>query len=128
MKISDIPLGQDAFGDQFFLRDGAIYRLDGEMGEIKSLNCDLFAFLRSAQTDPIEYLGLEPLIKYYDEGGVLELGQLLNVYPPFCTKESESGVSLKAIPFNERIRFLAYFASKTTSAVDGQEITIGTKI
>jgi hypothetical protein len=34
------------------------------------------------------------------------------VYPPFCTAESSSGVSLKPIPALERIRFLADLAKQ----------------
>jgi hypothetical protein len=64
------------------------------------------------ESDPIEYLSLQPLFQFQNEGGSLQPGQLLSVYPPFCTKESANGVSLKAIPTLERITFLADFAGQ----------------
>ena len=127
IRADDIPFGQDAFGDQFFLRHDFVHRLYGETGETESLHCRLSAFLESVQADPIGYLGLEPLIRFNNEGGALELGQLLNVYPPFCTKESELGVSLKAISFDERIKFLANFASKIAAIDDGEKVGVTVK-
>lgn len=124
IKVSDIPFGQDALGDQFILRDGIVHQLWSETGELESLNCELLTFLNAAQTKPVEYLDLQPLIRFYEEGETLEPGQLLNVYPPFCAKESAAGVEIKAVPFDERIRFLADFAAKIAGLGDGEQITI----
>jgi hypothetical protein len=49
-------------------------------------------------------------MQFQAEGGALEPGQLLNVYPPFCTAESGAGVSLAAVPVAERLPFLADLA------------------
>ena len=106
----DLPFGQDVMGDQFLLRAGQVHRLYGETGELESLNVSLTDFLAAAQADPIGTLSLEPLAQFYHEGGTLEPGQLLNVYPPFCTEEAKAGVSLKAVPALERLRFLADFS------------------
>ena len=124
LRSSDVPFGQDALGDQFFLRDGGVYRLSGETGTLEPLDCGLFGFLDAAQADPVEYLGLHPLIRFYNEGGSLEPGQLLSAYPPFCTREAASGVSLKAVPAAERIAFLAHFAAQITNMTDGQKVAI----
>ena len=43
---------------------------------------------------------------------------MLNVYPPFCTKEAENGVSLAAVPASERLHFLAELARQMPP--DGQ--------
>jgi hypothetical protein len=111
----DVPFGQDALGDQFLLREGIVHRLYGETGEIETLNAGLNDFLATVQDDPIGTLSLEPLAQFYSEGGRLEPGQLLSVYPPFCTAESRNGVSLKAVPALERVEFLARFAQQIDS-------------
>lgn len=49
-------------------------------------------------------------MQFRAEGGSLAPGQLLSVYPPFCTKESADGVSLAAVPATDRPGFLAEFA------------------
>ncbi len=111
----DIPFGQDCVGDQFILREGVVYRLWAETGELDSLGCSFNDFLDNAGNDPVEYLSLQPLLQYQSEGGSLQPGKLLSVYPPFCTKESANRVSLKAISALERISFLADFASQIGS-------------
>jgi hypothetical protein len=84
----------------------------------------LLDFLGLAQTNPVEYLELHPLVQFYNNGGILEPGQLLSVYPPFCTQEAANGVSLKPISVHERIKFLADFASQISTVANGEKITI----
>lgn len=109
---SDIPFGQDAVGDQFILRNDIVHHLAGETGGLNSLSCDLLTFLQFAQTNPVKFLSLYPLIQFQNEGGQLQPGQLLNVYPPFCTAQAAAGVSLGAISAVERLQFLADFSAK----------------
>ena len=109
---TDLPFAQDALGDQFLLRGGVVHRLEGETGEVKSLGVGLADFDAAVRADPVEYLALQPLERFRGEGGLLEPGQLLNAYPPFCVAESGTGVSLRAIPAQERISFLASFAAQ----------------
>jgi hypothetical protein len=118
----DIPFGQDAFGDQFLLRNSVVHRLNGETGDLDSLDESLNAFLHAAQRDPIGYLNLGPLIQFFNEGGTVEPGQLLSVYPPFCTKEAAQGVSLRAVPAAERIAFLADLAAQLAELPEGSEV------
>ena len=108
----DIPFGQDCVGDQFLLRDEVVYRLWAETGEFESLDCEFSAFLAQAAADPVAYLSLQPLLQYQAEGGSLQPGQLLSVYPPFCTQEAAAGVSLRGISVGERISWLADFAAQ----------------
>ncbi len=110
LNQTDAPFAQDCVGDQFILREGMVHRLRAETGELHDLQMDLQTFMRSAQDDPVEFLSLYPLLQFQNEGGELEPGQLLSVYPPFCTKESKNGVSLKAVPVFDRLEFLAYFS------------------
>jgi hypothetical protein len=49
-------------------------------------------------------------------------GELLNVYPPFVMKESAKGVSYRAVPTEERIRFLAHVASQVRGVPDGTRV------
>jgi hypothetical protein len=115
LRESDIPFGQDCLGDQFVLRKNLVHKLEAESGELESLEMNLESFLALARENPLEFLSLHPLVQFRQEGGDLKPGQLLNVYPPFITKESEGGVSLKAVPMFERINFLADFSRQITS-------------
>ncbi|RYG67075.1 hypothetical protein EON80_14285 [bacterium] len=121
---NDVPFGQDAVGDQFLLRGDVVHCLAGETGEVRSLFCDLTTFLTEAQADPERVLGLAPLLQFHEEGGELEPGQLLSVYPPFCMAQAADGVSLRAVPVEDRIRFLADFAKQIAGLGDGTSISI----
>ncbi len=124
LKETDIPFAQDCLGDQFILRDAVVYGLSAETGELESLAMDLDTFLERAQENPVEFLSLQPLLQFMAEGGKLGLGQLLNAYPPFCMKQSEGGVSLKAVSMFEQISFLADFAKQIAGLPQGAEVTI----
>lgn len=121
---SDVPFGQDALGDQFILREAIVYRLLSETGELTPLDCGFFEFLQNVKNDPMEYLSLHPLVQFHNEGGELEPGQLLSVYPPFCTAQSAAGVSLKSISVAERIAFLADFAAKISDFPNDTNVKI----
>lgn len=124
VKKSDIPFAQDCLGDQFFLRKGVVHKLTAEIGEMKSLNMDLNTFINRSMEDPVDFLILRPLLQYQEEGGTLKPGELLSVYPPYCTDQSANGVSIEAIPMLDRIRFLAYFAEQIADVPDGCSIEI----
>jgi hypothetical protein len=126
LSTEDIPFGQDALGDQFILRSGSVFHLSGGTGDIQPLHCSFLAFLAAAQADSTGYLGLEPLIQFQNEGGQLQSGQLLSAYPPFCTKEAQAGVSLKAVSAIERLAFLADFAAQVARMKEGQSLRIRT--
>jgi hypothetical protein len=87
---------------------------------------DLESFLRRALEAPLEFLGLHPLFRFQNDGGTLQPGELLSVYPPFCTKESAQGVSLRAIPALERISFLVDFAKQIAYLPEGTKIRMKT--
>jgi hypothetical protein len=124
LRETDVPFAQDCLGDQFILRDEVVHRLSAETGELESLGMSLDTFLGKAQGNPVEFLSLHPLLQFMAEGGRLEPGQLLNAYPPFCMKESGKGVSLKAVPVFEQLRFLADFAKQIVELPEGAEIRI----
>jgi len=124
IETSDLPFAQEVCGDQFLLRAGAVFRLSAETGDIKSLGLTWQEFFVAAAKQPVEFLSLQPLVQYKNEGGRIGPGQLLSVYPPFCYAESATGVSLKAIPALERIRFLADFAAQIGSVPDHAKVRL----
>lgn len=110
IKPTDIPFAEDCLGDQFLLRDGKVFRLLAETGELEPLETDLEGFFKAAAKDPIDYLSLHPLQQFIDEGGSLNPGQLVAAHPPFCTDAADDGVSLASEPVLERRSFLAELA------------------
>lgn len=125
VQYEDIPFGEDCLGDQFLLRDGIVHRLAAETGELSSLNVGLFAFLDEAQKDPVNYLNLQPLLKFQQEQGrSIKPGELLDAYPMFCMAEAANGVDLKAVPASQRISFLAHVAAQISKLPEGAKIQI----
>lgn len=107
VRSDDIPFAEDAVGDQWLLRAGRVVRLLAETGDIEDDGQTFDEFMAAVQREPMDTLGLHPLLQFKSAGGVLAPGQLLNVYPPFCTQEAAQGVSLAAVPATERLDFLA---------------------
>jgi hypothetical protein len=124
VAASDVPFGQDCMADQFILRDGIVHKLQAETGELNALGVGLSGFFAGIEANPVEYLGMQPLLKFQNEGGSLQPGQVLHAYPPFCSKEAASGVSLKAIPVSEAIAFLADFAKQIAGFSDGAKFQV----
>jgi hypothetical protein len=124
---SDVPFAEDALGDQFLVRNDIVHRLSAETGELESLGVDLATFDMSVRADPVGYLSLEPLEQFRAEGGALDPGQLLNVYPPFCVDAGGGERSFRAIPAADRIGFLASFAAQIRALPDGAAIRIEVK-
>lgn len=122
LSPNDVPFAQDALGDQFIFRDDHICRLEAETGELHATGMDTQDFFRALIDTPEQQLPLGFVRRFHDEGGVLLPGQLLSVYPPLCTKESASGVSLRAISAIERVEFLAHFAQQTADLTDGSRV------
>ena len=120
----DVPFAQDCVGDQYLLRDGHVVRLLAETGELEDLRVGLFDFLKRATADPDDTLDLSPLQQFEDTGERLQPGQLLHAYPPFCTAESEQGVSLRAIPALELIEWHADLARQIAGLDEGDAIRI----
>lgn len=122
VRPEDVPFAEDCMGDQFLLRNGQVWRLAAETGEIEPLDVGLAGFFEAVEDDPVGFLSLSPLIQFQRDGGRLEPGQLLAAFPPFCTRESANGVSLAAISVNERRRFLADISSQFRDVPDGGAI------
>ena len=124
VQAEDVPFAQDAVGDQWLLRDGQVVRLEAETGSVEAVGQTLDQFLAAVEAAPVDTLGLHPLLQFQQEGGTLEPGQLLNVYPPFCVKESADGMSLAAISAVERLEFLADLSRQLQHLPEGQVFQI----
>ncbi len=122
---TDVPFAQDCLADQFILRSGVVHRLTSETGEIASLGFTLPEFFAQVESDPIEFLAMHPLLRFQQEGGSLQPGQVLHAYPPFCTAQAEAGVSLKAVPLAEALAFLSDFSSQVSGLSDGAQFKAG---
>ena len=94
----------------------------GETGAVESLELGLVGFDSAVRADPTAYLSLAPLEAFRAEGGTLEPGQLLSVYPPYVFNESAAGVSFRAIAAADRIGFLASLAAQLRGVPDGAAV------
>jgi hypothetical protein len=122
VQASDIPFGEDCMGDQFLLREAMVVRLLAETGDIEPVHVDLPEFLKRAETEPLEFLQMHPLLQYKRDGGALAPGQLLAASPPFFVQEAGECVSLRAISTEERRLFLADVARQVRDLPDGAKI------
>lgn len=121
---SDVPFAQDCVADQFILRNDIVHKLEAETGELYSLEVGLAGFFSAVQENPVEFLAMQPLLQFQSDGGSLQVGQVLHVYPPFCTNEAREGVSLKPVPVHEAIVFLADFAQQITKLPNGAKFQV----
>lgn len=121
---TDMPFAEDCVGDQFLLRNRNVIKLFSETGEVEEYGVGLATFLNNASENPVEFLGMEPLLQLQSEGGELKPGELIHVYPPFCTKEAENGVSLKAVPSTEALRYLADFSKQISGLGEGEQFEV----
>ena len=80
--------------------------------------------MRRASENPVEVLGLQPLIEFRQLGGKLEPGQVLQAYPPFSTKEAEAGVQLSPVSVLQAIHGLAELARFTATLRPGERFRI----
>ena len=120
----DIPFAQDCVTDQHILRGRTVYKLYAETGELECLNFGLGSFLSAVESDPIEFLGLEPLLQIQEQGQSIEPGKAIHVYPPFCTEEAKNGVSLKLVSNTEALTFLSDFSKQINMACDSEKIEV----
>ncbi len=123
VQATDIPIAEDCFGDQYLLRDHLVVHLSGETGEVEVLQMRWEEFITQARRFPVDFLGVQELQRFQQEGGTLSPGQSLSVYPP-CVVRSEKPRSLRAVSSLERISWLADFARQITNIPDGGQIKI----
>ena len=115
VKAHWIPFAEDCVGDQFFIGDGTILRLEAETGKMHETGMTLRQFLEAVQADPVKALQAEPLLQFRQEKGDLPKGQLILAYPPFCTVEAGAGVNLAAMDASHVHKFHADLAHQLPS-------------
>jgi hypothetical protein len=116
VRPGDIPFAQDQVGDQYLLREGAVFRLCGETGDVSSHAGSLAEFLRRADEDIEGFLNVA-----LDRP--MEPGQLLLAYPPFIFEDSGEGTAMRAVPAEEVIGFHAELARQMRDVPDGERVT-----
>ncbi|MHC5059326.1 MAG: SMI1/KNR4 family protein [Planctomycetota bacterium] len=117
VRESDVPFAQDCLGDQFLIRDGHVFRLLAETGELEGAAVDLRDFFADVERDPEEFLSYSP-------DRPLQPGQLLHIHPPFCVAETEMGYSFRPCPAREVILFHAELARAIADLPDGAQFEI----
>lgn len=122
VKKDDVPFAQDVFGDQFILREGMVFKLDSYADQLEPVADDLVDFFGKVQQDPIDLLALGHLAQFEASGETLRPGELLMEWPPFVVSGSEKGVSLRRIPAQERLEFLADIARQLRGVADGTKV------
>ena len=111
VRPTDIPFGEDCVGDQFILREGGVFILDGEQDRLQSTGLSLDAFFAEAARDPVNFLAMDPLLRLRREGRDLDAGTLVNVHPPFVF-DYRGERTVKAVPAPDRLSFLSALAHR----------------
>lgn len=124
LKHSDLPFGQDAVGNQFFLRRGQVWHLDTETGEVQNLNVDFRMFITGVERFPAEALDLSAVAVFMQGGAHLMPGELLAVYPPSCVKTDGDQLNLTRMPVDVRLGSLANLYQQIIRLKPGQKIRL----
>lgn len=121
---TDLMFAQDCMADQLFLREGKVYKLYSECGDVELLENSIEEFFSNYIENPVEYLSLEPLIQFQSEGKNLNPGEVLCAYPPFCTEQAKAGVYLGAVPISEALNYLPEIANAMSNLADGEGLNV----
>jgi hypothetical protein len=109
LTAQDVPFAQDFLGDQYVYRDGTVWHLQCETGDLDDLELDFNEFLAEVTADPIEFLALYPLIEFMESGKNLKVGQLLQANQPFSV-ETDKPFTFKATTTEKQLQWLkAYY-------------------
>ncbi|MGB0862150.1 MAG: SMI1/KNR4 family protein [Saprospiraceae bacterium] len=120
---SDIPFAQDGFGDQFLLRDGLVYKLHAEHGELEKIGIGFIDFMKLVTAHPVEILLLESFKNLYETGTEIKEGELMNVTPPFVF-ETKNKRTFKAVPVRERLLFLKSLYDQIKNMKNGDRVGV----
>ena len=115
----DIPFAEDFAGDQYLLRHDSVIVLRAETAQVETTGLPLFDFLEAAQTNPEQFLTLPQNSKFVTGEIALEPGELLGVWPPFCTSYDESTYKTWPQPAIRHRLFLAALAKEIRGIPDG---------
>jgi hypothetical protein len=124
VRATDVPFAEDAFGDQFLLREGRVLRLIGELGEVSEAADSLEGFFDGLWSDAEQVLDYQPLLRFRKAGGELRPGQLLAAYPPFVLAGEGSTRDVRPMDAIERRHFLGELARQLHGLPDGAEVRL----
>lgn len=124
VQPADVPFAEDAFGDQWLLREGRVVRLSGELGELTAVTDSIEDFFENLWSNAEQMLDYEPLLNFRQAGAELRPGELLAAYPPFVLETKSSQRNLRAVDALERRRFLADLARQLHGQPDGAEVRL----
>jgi hypothetical protein len=124
VRLTDVPFAQDALGDQYLLREGAVWRLSGESDDVEPFAESLANLLKQVAADAVRYLVLGPLVAFREQGGTLAPGQLLSVYPPLIMQSDAGGYSYRAVSAADLLGAHARLAAKIRDLPDGAAVRI----
>ncbi len=118
----DVPFAEDAFGDQYLVRDGAVWRLWAETGETARVADGVEAFLRDLLARPAEALGFDPADALEWTGGSLAPGRTLHAFPPFFVDIGDRARSVRPLDALEARGSRAAIARQVKDLPDGARI------
>lgn len=119
VRWSDIPFAEDCYGDQFLLREFKVWHLDAETGGLHNLTLTLKEFFGALATRPVDFLGLQPLVSFQEQGHKLAPDQSLLCWPPVGTRQAADGLTVKAVGRNQHLEFLSHVARQMSQAKPG---------
>ena len=121
-----VVFAEDAFGDQFAYSGfgGEVVCLEGELGRVSSIAPHFVAWLEAVLAAPTEVLPIDVLAREADAGRPLADGQQLYAYPPLCTIESKSDVTIGHVDAVEAMRFRGDLARQLRDLPPGTRVRI----
>ncbi len=123
VQSTDIPFAEDAFGDQFLVRAGAVLRLEAEWGGVAEVSGSLERFFASLVLDASAVLGFDPRQVLAALPGPLAPGQLVQAFPPFVLK-TETGIQLRPVPTDQLRRSLAILSHELRDHPNGKSVRV----
>jgi len=123
VQSTDIPFAEDAFGDQFLVRAGAVVRLEAEWGGIVEVSVSVERFFASLVADANSVLGFDPRQVLAALAAPLAPGQLVQAFPPFVLK-TEAKVQLHPVLTDQLRRSLAILADELRGLPDGKSVRV----
>ena len=120
VRSTDVPFAQDCYGDQFLYREFKVWQLDAENGTLHNLNLTLKEFFGALATRPVEFLGLQPLVSFQEQGHKLAPDQSLLCWPPVASRQSDAGLTVKAVGRNQHLEFLSHVARQMSQVKPGE--------
>lgn len=121
----DVPFAENAFGDQFVLRDARVWKLWAELGTLTDLELGFAEFLADPRLGEREFLDLAAFRVFRDRGGELGPGELLRPEPSFLVEDNFELVQFTTSQSLARVLELARWSRALASLPDGTQIEFG---